>query len=149
MRGMAHERCELLCLDLPKAERLRADRLGQRVAQRFADRARALSDPTRLVIAQALAGTDELCVCDLAWVTGRAENLVSHHLRSLRAAGLATSRREGRMVLYALTPGGGALRGAGGGGVPAWARTRPSRPPARAATPGGCARRGGRGCCRG
>jgi DNA-binding transcriptional ArsR family regulator len=112
MRGMAGDRCELLCLDLPKAERLRADRLDGRAAQRFADRARALSDPTRLAIAQALAGTDELCVCDLAWVTGRAENLVSHHLRSLRTAGLAACRREARMVLYTLTPVGRALLGA-------------------------------------
>jgi DNA-binding transcriptional ArsR family regulator len=30
----------------------------------------------------------ELCVCDLAWITERAENLVGHHLRVLREAGL-------------------------------------------------------------
>ena len=54
----------------------------------------------------ALADTDELCVCDLAWVTGRAENLVSHHLRALRHAGLAGSRRDGKMVMYALTDAG-------------------------------------------
>lgn len=41
--------------------------------------------------------------CDLR-VTGRSENLVSHHLRTLRSAGLAISRREGKTVLYALTP---------------------------------------------
>jgi ArsR family transcriptional regulator, lead/cadmium/zinc/bismuth-responsive transcriptional repressor len=106
---VAADRCDLLCLDLPKAERLRAERMDDRSAQRLAERARALADPTRLIIAGALAGSDELCVCDLAWVTGRAENLVSHHLRSLRTAGLAASRREGRMVLYALTPAGRAL----------------------------------------
>jgi DNA-binding transcriptional ArsR family regulator len=70
---------------------------------------RALGDPTRLLIASALAATDELCVCDLAWVTGRAENLVSHHARALRTAGLAASRREGKMVLYTLTDVGRAL----------------------------------------
>lgn len=32
-----------------------------------------------------------------------------HHLRDLRAAGVASSRREGRTVLYALTDEGGAL----------------------------------------
>ena len=31
------------------------------------------------------------------------ENLVSHHLRTLRAAGLASSRREHKIVFYALT----------------------------------------------
>jgi len=106
---VADDRCDLLCLDLEKAEALRAGRPSDQSAGRAAERARALADPTRLLIAAALAGTDELCVCDMAWVTGRSENLVSHHLRTLRAAGLAVSRREGKMVLYALTPAGHAL----------------------------------------
>jgi ArsR family transcriptional regulator, lead/cadmium/zinc/bismuth-responsive transcriptional repressor len=103
------DRCELLCLDLPKAERLRAERLDERSARRLADRAKSLRDPTRLTFAGALARTDELCVCDLAWVTGRAENLVSHDLGTLWAAGLAESRRDGKMVLYALAPAGRSL----------------------------------------
>ena len=107
--AVAEDRCELLCLDLPKAERLRRERLPESAARVIAERAKALADPTRLTIALALAGADELCVCDLAWVTERAENLVSHHLRSLRAAGLATPRRDGKMVMYALTPAGAAL----------------------------------------
>ena len=68
-----------------------------------------------------LADTDELCVCDLAWVTARPENLVSHHLRALRAAGLVSSRRDGRMVMYAATEGGrellAAVRAAEGSAV--------------------------------
>jgi ArsR family transcriptional regulator, lead/cadmium/zinc/bismuth-responsive transcriptional repressor len=36
----------------------------------------------------------------------RAENLISHHLRVLRQAGLVRSRRDGKMVLYAITDGG-------------------------------------------
>ena len=39
----------------------------------------------------------------------RAENLVSHHLRALRAAGLADYRRDGKMALYSLTERGRAL----------------------------------------
>jgi ArsR family transcriptional regulator, lead/cadmium/zinc/bismuth-responsive transcriptional repressor len=72
-------------------------------------RARALADPTRLMLAAALEPVDELCVCDLAWIAERSQNLVSHHLRALRAAGLVDSRREGKMVLYALTTAGRAL----------------------------------------
>jgi DNA-binding transcriptional ArsR family regulator len=106
---MADDRCDLLCLDLPKAEAIRASLPGPDTLSEPAGRMRALGDPTRLQIATALAATDELCVCDLAWVTGRAENLVSHHVRALRAAGLAGSRREGKMVLYALTDAGRAL----------------------------------------
>jgi DNA-binding transcriptional ArsR family regulator len=99
------ERCDLLCLDLPKAEEIRA-RLDDAVIAAAAARAAALADPTRLMIAVALRAGEELCVCDLGWITGRAENLVGHHLRSLRSAGLAESRREGKVVFYALTPEG-------------------------------------------
>ena len=106
---MADDSCDLLCLDLEKAERLRRDRLDAALAARLGDQARALADPTRLTLAAALAGTDELCVCDLAWVAERAENLVSHHLRTLRSLGLAESRRDGKMVLYRLTHRGRAL----------------------------------------
>ncbi|MGI8800669.1 MAG: ArsR/SmtB family transcription factor [Solirubrobacteraceae bacterium] len=106
---MADDRCDLLCLDLEKAERLRRERIDSDLAFTLAARARALSDPTRLTIAVALASTDELCVCDLAWVTDRAENLVSHHARTLRSLGLARSRRDGKMVLYCLTDSGRAL----------------------------------------
>jgi ArsR family transcriptional regulator, lead/cadmium/zinc/bismuth-responsive transcriptional repressor len=100
---MAEDRCDLLCLDLPKAERLRAGRLPLEAASGLAERAKALADPTRLMLALALVDGDELCVCDLAWVGERSENLVSHHLRVLRAAGLVRSRRDGKMVMYAVT----------------------------------------------
>jgi DNA-binding transcriptional ArsR family regulator len=48
----------------------------------------------------ALGDGEELCVCDLGWITMRAENLVGHHLRALRLAGLADSRRDGKIVFY-------------------------------------------------
>jgi DNA-binding transcriptional ArsR family regulator len=106
------DRCDLLCLDLDLGERLRATLPPADALTTAAARMKALGDPTRLHLATALAEAGELCVCDLAWVSGRAENLVSHHLRTLRAAGLATSRRDGKMVLYTLTPAGRALLGA-------------------------------------
>jgi DNA-binding transcriptional ArsR family regulator len=100
------DRCDLLCLDLPKAESLRAARLDQGEIEQAAQQAKALSDPTRLMLAAVLAEGGELCVCDLSWVLERAENLVSHHLRLLRAEGLAASRRDGKMVMYSLTDRG-------------------------------------------
>lgn len=51
----------------------------------------------------------ELCVCDLAWILERAQNLVSHHLRALRAGGLVDYRRDGKMALYTLTGRGQAV----------------------------------------
>jgi ArsR family transcriptional regulator, lead/cadmium/zinc/bismuth-responsive transcriptional repressor len=103
------DRCDLLCLDLERAEAIRRSRLAPVVAGRAAERARALADPTRLMLAAALDSVDELCVCDLAWVAERSQNLVSHHLRALRDSGLVASRRNGRMVMYALTAAGRAL----------------------------------------
>jgi DNA-binding transcriptional ArsR family regulator len=103
------ERCDLLCLDLPRAEVLRTSRPSAREARVFAQGFRALGDPTRLTLALALREGGELCVCDLAWIAERAENLVSHHLRALRTAGLADYRRDGKMALYSLTEQGQAL----------------------------------------
>ena len=101
------ETCELLCLDAPKAMALRQGLPDLSVLERAAEAAKALSDPTRLALAVALRDADgECCVCDLAFVIGRQDKLVSHHLRQLRAAGLARSRKDGRMVLYDLTERG-------------------------------------------
>jgi len=103
------DRCDLLCLDLAKAEALRAARTTESEARALAAGFRALGDPTRLTLALALRDGGELCVCDLAWIAERAENLVSHHVRALRTAGLADYRREGKMALYSLTERGRAL----------------------------------------
>jgi ArsR family transcriptional regulator, lead/cadmium/zinc/bismuth-responsive transcriptional repressor len=107
---MSADTCDLLCLDVPRAEALRRQRLPLDVAEGAAARAKALADPTRLTLAVALRDADgELCVCDLSWVAERSEKLVSHHVRALRAAGLVRSRREGKLVMYALTDAGRAL----------------------------------------
>lgn len=106
---MAEDRCDLLCLDLQAAERLRQERLDAGVAETAAGRAQALADPTRLTLAAALRDADELCVCDLAWIIERSQALVSHHVRALRASGLVRSRRDGKMVMYALTDQGRVL----------------------------------------
>lgn len=107
---MNEDHCDLLCLDAPRAEAIRGGILGEEKAQEAAELARALSDPTRLTLAGALreAGSiagelGELCVCDLAWISGRSQNLVSHHMRILRSLGLVRSRRDGKLVMYRLT----------------------------------------------
>ena len=107
--NMNDERCDLLCLDLPRAEAIRRARLGIEVASEAAGRARTLSDPTRLMLAPALREGGELCVCDLAWISERAQNLVLHHLRILCSHGLVTSRRGGKLVMYSLTEVGRSL----------------------------------------
>lgn len=104
-----HTTCDLLCLDLPRAEAVRRRLPSPETLTTLAAAAKALADPTRLAVAVALAEADEACVCDLAWIVGRDEKLVSHHVRGLRAAGLATSARDGKRVHYELTGRGRAL----------------------------------------
>ena len=106
MESEKADSCDLLCLDLLHAEAIRATLPALPSLEPPATAARALGDPTRLGIATALLSGGELCVCDLAWVVGQAQNLVSHHVRQLRLAGLADSRRQGRLVLYSLTDRG-------------------------------------------
>lgn len=60
-----------------------------------------LADPTRLRLVAALSA-GELCVCDLAAATGINRTRVSHQLRILREGRLVRSRREGRVIFYAL-----------------------------------------------
>lgn len=101
--------CDLLCLDMPKAEAMREALPRVEDLEASAARFKALGDPTRLAIALALAHGGRACVCDLGWVVGRPERLVSHHVRALKAAGLARSERDGKMVMYELTKAGRAL----------------------------------------
>jgi DNA-binding transcriptional ArsR family regulator len=106
---MSEDRCDLICIDAPRAEAIRERLLGEDTALDAAERAKGLSDPTRLTLAEALREGGELCVCDLSWIVGRSQNLVSHHLGALRSRGLVRSRRDGKMVMYSLTEVGASL----------------------------------------
>lgn len=108
---MTDDRCDLICIDAPRAEAIRETLLVEEDARRAAERARALADPTRLTLAAALREGEELCVCDLSWISGRSQNLVSHHLRALRDREVVRSRRDGKLVMYSLTPEGRSLLG--------------------------------------
>ena len=58
-----------------------------------------LLEPQRIKILRLLRG-GELCVCNIEHALGIPQNLVSHHLRVLREAGLVSARREGQFVHY-------------------------------------------------
>ena len=64
---------------------------------------KALSDPTRLAIIEHLAA-EQHCVCELQEALELPANLLSHHLRVLREAGLVRDQRRGRWIDYALEP---------------------------------------------
>ena len=69
----------------------------EKVAARF----RALGEPARLQILQALRN-GERCVSDLAEDTGLNQANLSRHLQLLTTMDLVTRRKEGLFVYYAL-----------------------------------------------
>jgi ArsR family transcriptional regulator, lead/cadmium/zinc/bismuth-responsive transcriptional repressor len=77
---------------------------GERVAQ-AATVLDALGEVNRLSILLALQHAGDLCVSDLAVAVGMSDSAVSHALRLLRAHGMVTAHREGRLVRYRISGG--------------------------------------------
>ncbi|CAN5523490.1 hypothetical protein BH09GEM1_BH09GEM1_25350 [soil metagenome] len=73
------------------------DRARAIAALRF----RALGDETRLRLLEILVD-GEHSVGDLMDQTQLGQSLVSHHLRTLRDAGLVVTRRDGRWIFYGI-----------------------------------------------
>lgn len=66
---------------------------------------KALGDPIRLQLFSMIAGADdEVCVCDLTCAFEVSAPTISHHLKTLRTAGLVTSERRGTWVYYRVVP---------------------------------------------
>ena len=69
------------------------------MVQSVSDSLKQLGDSSRLRIFWLLCHTEE-CVTDIAEYVHMTAPAVSHHLRLLKAAGLITSRRNGKEMLY-------------------------------------------------
>jgi DNA-binding transcriptional ArsR family regulator len=93
--------CEIVHLHPARVAELRATLIDHNDVTDLAETFRALGDPTRVRMLDALSH-GELCVCDLAAIVKMSESAVSHQLRLLRNLRLVRPRREGRMVFYAL-----------------------------------------------
>jgi DNA-binding transcriptional ArsR family regulator len=89
------ERVDAVLSDLP-ADDLIAD---------LADVFTLLGDPGRLRLLASLLAGGELCVSDLAAISGLSESATSHALRLLRAHRVVQARRTGRRVRYSLRDG--------------------------------------------
>ena len=75
--------CDLVQIDLARVRKIRALLVPGEAVGALAETFRALGDPTRVRILDALSH-GELCVCDLAAVLGLSQSAVSHQLRLLR-----------------------------------------------------------------
>jgi DNA-binding transcriptional ArsR family regulator len=93
--------CDADHLDQRTTTVRRKQLLPARTVEGLAETFRALGDPTRVRILDALAG-GELCVCDIAALVNISESAASHQLRLLRGMRLVRPRRAGRLVYYAV-----------------------------------------------
>ena len=93
--------CSTEVVDLKKVEKVSNSLPSNLENQSMADMFKALSDPTRLRIVQALA-LEELCVCDIAALINVSISAISHQLRMLRNLKIVKFRKSGKMVYYAL-----------------------------------------------
>jgi DNA-binding transcriptional ArsR family regulator len=64
-----------------------------------------LGDTTRLTLLTCITAAGPICVSDLAAATGFNDTTVSQTLRYLRAAGVVTAERDGRVIRYRLADG--------------------------------------------
>ncbi len=94
------DRCDVVVVDPERVRSVRERLVTAATAEQMAAVFKVLGDPSRCRLVAALIEAREICVCDLAATLCMTESNVSHHLRVLRANGLARARREGRMVFY-------------------------------------------------
>ena len=62
---------------------------------------KVFGDSTRIRILCALDEA-EMCVCDIAYLLNMTQSAISHQLRVLKQASLVRSRKDGKIVYYAL-----------------------------------------------
>ena len=70
--------------------------------QDLGDLFKVFGDTTRIKIMYALM-RDEMCVCAIADLLNMTQSAISHQLKTLKAANLVASRREGKTVYYHLS----------------------------------------------
>jgi len=98
---LAIDECNIRLVDPERVATVNARMPSEQDVVDTADVFGLLGDPRRLKLLVALLD-GELCVCDLAAVTGMSESATSHALRLLRAHRVVSVRRDGRMHYYRL-----------------------------------------------
>ena len=99
---MTNDACEETIINKKKVKKGKKRLVSRQRAESLANIFKALSDPTRVKIFNALFD-QELCVCDLAEVIELSQSATSHQLRFLRKMNLVKYQKEGKMVYYSLT----------------------------------------------
>lgn len=82
---------------------LAAPALDEAEAIATADLFKALADPARVRIVNALATTDEpVCACEFEPALGLSQPTISHHLKKLTDAGLLEREQHGKWAYFSL-----------------------------------------------
>ena len=97
----SNDTCEVQFIDERKVKRVSRAMKAPSAIGMLAETFKILGDATRIRIAYALS-LEELCVCDLASLTGMSNSAISHSLRALRQMKLVRVRKEGKIAYYAL-----------------------------------------------
>jgi ArsR family transcriptional regulator len=93
--------CSCTVIHEETIRQVRSGLSGDEQLKRTAEMFKAVSDPTRLKIINALI-LSEMCVCDIAALMDMTQPAVSHHLKLLRELQLVKHRRDGKIVYYEL-----------------------------------------------
>ena len=83
----------------------RPERPEHMEAAQFHRIAKALADPRRFALLEAIGGAPELACQRLCECFPVSQATISHHLKELVTAGLVESRRDGQFVFYHVRPG--------------------------------------------
>lgn len=80
-----------------------SDEAAETLARMF----KALGDPTRVRLLSMIAASPdgEACICDMTGPVGLSQPTVSHHMKLLVEAGLATREQRGKWAYYRVAPG--------------------------------------------
>lgn len=80
--------------------------VSDEVAETLARMFKALADPTRVKLLSMIAAAPEgeACVCDMIEPVGLSQPTVSHHMKLLVEAGLATREQRGKWAYYRVAP---------------------------------------------
>jgi ArsR family transcriptional regulator, arsenate/arsenite/antimonite-responsive transcriptional repressor len=98
---------DLNASDAPCCPPIAQRRIPAATAAVLAPAFKALGDPVRLQLMSMIASADggEACVCDLTPAFELSGPTISHHLKTLREAGLVDAERRGTWVYYRARPG--------------------------------------------
>lgn len=79
-----------------------SDEAAETLARMF----KALGDPTRVKLLSMIAAAPEgeACACDMIEPVGLSQPTVSHHMKLLVEAGLATREQRGKWAYYRVVP---------------------------------------------